>query len=260
MADELDLDTPYVVAMFGRRRKSPEPSSPGPTLRHAAVERGWRAAAESDPVVREAFDAHVERFLGGGFVVWHEIVSDTLHLDVYMWRPTAERPYYTFVTSGMSDLPMALPAGASEDGTSDLAELVVCLPPDWPVPDSGMAPWDDDSYFPVYWLKSLARLPSEYDTWVGFGHSIPNGDPAEPLTTGTSLVGWVLLPPMTLPEEGRSVALPDGRRIDLFGIIGVTQAELDRKLTAGVGSLFDGFDAAGVNEGLDVGRESTVRG
>ena len=240
--------------MFGRRRKK----DPAGTLRHQAVERGFRAAAEPDPVVREAFDAHVAGFLGEDYVVWHEIVSDTIHLDVYMWRPTPDRPFFTFVTSGMSDRPMNVPAGAAQEGVTDLAELVVRLPADWPVPQEGAAPWDDDSYFPIRWLKSLARLPSEYDTWLGFGHSIPNGDPAEPLTDGSALVGWVLLPPVTFPDEARSVDLPDGRRIDLFGIIAVTAAELDRKLSGGVTALFDGFDAHGVNEVLDVGRRSTV--
>lgn len=241
--------------MFGRRRKKNEP---GPTLRHQAVEREFRSAVEPDPAVREAFDAHVARFLGEDYVVWHEIVSDTIHLDVYMWRPTDDRPFFTFVTSGMSDWPMHVPDGAQEQGVTDLAELVVRLPADWPVPEGGAAPWDEDSYFPIHWLKYLGRLPSEYGTWLGFGHTIPNGDPAEPLTDGTELVGWVLLPPVTFPDEARSVDLPDGRRIDLFAIIGVTAAELDRKLSDGATSLFDGFDEHRVNEVLDVGRRSTV--
>jgi hypothetical protein len=227
-------------------------------LRHTAVERGWRAPAESDPAVRAAFDAHVERFLGGDYAIWHEIISDTIHLDVYLWSPTPERPFHTLVTSGMSDLPMVLPDGGHGDDVTDLAELVVCLPADWPVPDTGDASRDDDSQFPLYWLKTLARLPSEYGTWLAFGHSIPNGDPAEPLTSGTALVGWMLLPPVTLPAEARSVPLPGGRRIDLFAIVGVTGPELDRKLRAGAGALLDGFDAAGVNEVLDVRRASTA--
>ena len=176
---------------------------------------------------------------------------------IYTWPPTAERPFHTFVTSGMSDLPMTLPAGARQAGVTDLAELVVCLPADWPVPEWN-APWDDAAYFPVRWLKNLARSSSEYGTWLGYGHSTQNGEPAAPLAPGSWLVGWVLRPPMTLPAEAHSVPLPDGRRIDLFAVIGVTQAELDRKLRSGVEPLFDGFDAAGVNEVLDVRRPSAV--
>lgn len=242
--------------MLGRQRRSPE-AGPGPTLRHEAVERGWRAPAEPDPVVRESFDDHVERLLGGDHWVWHEIVSDTVHLDVYRWPPTADRPFHTFVTSGMSDLPMTLPDGARQAGVTDLAELMVCLPADWPVPAWNES-WDDAAYVPIRWLKNLARLPSEYDTWLGYGHSIPNGDPAAPLAPGSWLVGWVLLPPLTLPAEARSVPLPDGRRIDLFAIVALTQAELDRKLRGGVEALFDGFEAAGVTEVLDLRRPSAL--
>lgn len=37
--------------------------------------------------------------------VWHELVSDLVHLDVHVAEPTPARPYYTVVTSGMSDRP-----------------------------------------------------------------------------------------------------------------------------------------------------------
>lgn len=247
--------------MFGRCRGAQRdfPGNRGNILRHQASERGFRAAAAPDGAIREAFDAHVERFLGEDYLVWHEIGSDTIHLDVYLWRPTAERPFFTFVTSGMSDLPMSVPDGAVRAGVTDLAELMVCLPADWPVPTQGTVPWGDDAtYFPVRWLKALARLPCEYGTWLGFGHSVPHGDPAKPLTEGTAAVGWLLLPPITLPDEARSLPLPDGRRLDLFALIALTAAELDRKLDQGPEALFEGFDAAGVNEVLDVHRASTV--
>lgn len=118
---------------------------------------------------------------------------------------------------------MSVPPEAIAQGVSPFAELMVCLPADWPVPAESyaVAPWEDDrAYFPIRGLKMLARLPHEYGTFLGFGHTIPNGDPAEPLVEGSQLCGWLLLPPVTLPEAVRSVTVPDGRRVDLFGIVG----------------------------------------
>jgi suppressor of fused protein SUFU len=257
----------YGGRMLGRWRKGhgrePEErsASGNPILRHQARERGWQAPTYGDPAIREALEAHLAGHLGESGSVWHEIVSDLVHLDVFTWAPTPDRPMHTFVTVGMSDLPMTVPPGALAQGHSDRAELVVCLPPDWPVPDpaaGSMAPWDDpDAYFPIRWLKQLARLPHEYDTWLGFGHTIPNGDPAEPLASTTGLCGWLLLPPMTLPESFRHVDLPGGGRLDLFGITALHRAEMDHKLDHGVEALFDGFDAAGVSELLDLHRPST---
>jgi len=251
-------------AMFRRRgrRSDPERSGSGaPVYRYPAVERGWEAAAPPDTMLREALGEHLEGLIGPCDSVWHEIASDLVHLDVTMWRPTPDRPFYTFVTEGMSDLPMAVPADDAAEGSSRFVELVLCLPDGWPVPgaDGATAPWQDEgAYFPIWWLKMLARLPHEYRTWLGFGHSVPNGDPAEPLAPGSELVGWMILPPLTLPAGSDTFCAPDGRRVQLFGVVALTGPELDRKLAQGTGSLLDAFDAHGVTELLDVYRASAV--
>ncbi len=177
-----------------------------------------------------------------------------------MWTPTEQRPMFTFVTVGMSDLPMTLPTGAAQNGVAPFAELVVCLPPGWPVPSTPevIAPWDDpNAYFPIRWLKQLARLPHEYQTWLGFGHTVPNGDPAEPLSSETSLCGWVLLPPVTLPKSFRRLDLNAGP-LDFFGIVALHADEMAEKMQHGVNVLFDGFDRHGVTELLDISRGSSL--
>ncbi|GAB3716522.1 hypothetical protein GCM10028815_34670 [Mariniluteicoccus flavus] len=59
----------------------------------------------------EARDAHLSQHLGTDWSVLHELASVGIHLDVYVFPPTPERPHLTLVTSGMSDLPMTVPAG-----------------------------------------------------------------------------------------------------------------------------------------------------
>lgn len=189
--------------------------------------------------------------------MWHELFSDLVHLDVAMWMPTPARPMYTFATAGMSDLRMSVPDGARESGSTDRAELVVCLPSGWPVPYPP-APWDTNAYFPIRWLKTLARLPHEHRTWLGYGHSVPNEDPPAPLSMDTFLCGWLLLPPTTLPGSFQTLALPDNERLDLFGIVAVHRDELDQKLNHGVETLLEGFSCRGVNEFLDLRRGSVV--
>jgi hypothetical protein len=231
-----------------------------PVLRHEAVAQDTAGHAPKDLDLRAALDAHLDPYLGSCDLVWQEMVSDLVHIDVCMWRPTDDRPFYTFLTQGMSDLPMTVPSEMAGEVTPH-AELLICLPADWPVPEGiqDLALWEDEAtYFPIRWLTRLARLPHEHRTWLALGHTVPNGDPAEPFGEGTGLCSWMLLPPMTLPKEAWSLPLSDGRSVDLFGLVGLTRAELDRKLNAGVESLFTGFDRAGVNEVLRTGRPSTV--
>ena len=66
-------------------------------------------------------------FRGKG-IVFHELISDQVHIDLHWVKPTAERPFHTLVTSGMSNLPMTTPPGAEE---VRYAELSICLPADW---------------------------------------------------------------------------------------------------------------------------------
>jgi hypothetical protein len=58
--------------------------------------------------------------------LFHELLSDLVHVDIHIVEPTAARNYYTLVTSGMSDRPMAAPEECRE---CRYAELVISLPP-----------------------------------------------------------------------------------------------------------------------------------
>ena len=214
-----------------------------------------------DPRIRHSVENHLETYLGEPSAVWHEIVSDLIHLDVLMWRPTPSRRMFTFVTSGMSALPMAVPEDAKRRGITDRAELVLCLPEDWPVGDerSDARPWaHPGSYYPVRWLKELARLPHDYQTWVGSGHSVPNGDPPRPLADDTLLCGWLLLPPRTLPASFGVVELGDGRRMHLLAIVALHRDEMSFKLDYGVDAILESFDRHRVDELFNPGRRTSL--
>jgi hypothetical protein len=52
-----------------------------------------------------------ETHLGEIHDVYHELISDLVHIDIHHVAPDDERPFHTLVTSGMSDLPMTVPEG-----------------------------------------------------------------------------------------------------------------------------------------------------
>src|SRR5690625_5128383 len=73
--------------------------------------------------------AHIGRFIAGEPTVFHEIVSNDLHLDIYCWAPTKHRNLWTFVTVGMSAHEMNIPAGYEYYRRT---ELVATAPGHWP--------------------------------------------------------------------------------------------------------------------------------
>ena len=61
-----------------------------PIFRHEAPEEGW-VAPEFDEACSEAVERWFEERFGTPEFVWHEIISDRVHLDVHVIRPTTPR-------------------------------------------------------------------------------------------------------------------------------------------------------------------------
>lgn len=233
---------------------APGETSPGGSriLRHPARGRQWEPAPAGDREAATAIDEHIARYFGAPETVWHELASDLVHVDVHVTPPRPDRPLYTLVTSGMSDRPMNVPPVVD----ARYAELMIVLPPDWPLTAEAFR--DEAAYWPVRLLKTIARLPHAYGTWIGPGHTIPNGDPPEPYAPGVPFTGVLVAPVLRCEDAARTIVTSEGRRISLLALIPVHQAEMDLKLTSGSDALYDAFDRAGVSEVLDPGRPSSV--
>ncbi len=229
-----------------------EVSPGGSTIeRHTAQQPSAGQAVQADD---ERICAHIETYVGPLGSVFHELVSDRVHVDVHVVQPTDKRPWITLITAGMSAMPMTVPEGAEE---FRFGELCVCLPPDWPLGDEAFE--DERNYWPVRLLKSLARLPHDYGTWLGHGHTIPNGDPAKPFAAGTQLAGaLVMRPPASLGWGFHE--LQSGEKTVLFYLVTALYAdEMDYKLGHGVDSLLERLVAQpGAVAPIDVSRPSVV--
>ncbi len=221
-----------------------------PILRHQTPGSAWTPPAASDGAQIEAIVEHFSRFVAPPTTVYHEIISSNVHVDVHIIPGDDERPL-TLFTTGMSDRAMAIPAGAEEFA---YAELMIRLPADWKLDQLEDPRW----YWPVRWLKMLARMPHDLSTWLGFGHTIPNGDPATPLADNTELCGMLLLPPISFPREAYSVTAPSGRVINLWALYPVYDDEMKLKLKRGTDALLDAFERAKVSDVVAIDRRSSV--
>ena len=226
-------------------------------LRHEHVDRAFvlgRPAPNVDEV-----EAHISRVAGEPETVFHEIASDLIHLDVHIVRPAPGRDWWTLFTVGMSALPMTVPEGRDE---LRFAELVLKLPSSWKVEEMKVTPPSsadmEAMYWPIRGLKYLARLPHDYGTFLAYGHTVPNGDPPQPLATGTALCAWLILPLLDVPREIQASRLSDGTVLNLYSVHAIHRDELELKLSRGMGVLLDAFDRALVSEVLDPARPSSV--
>lgn len=220
-------------------------------VRHEQQYDGFVAAAGQRPEVAEAIDRHLAAHFGPVDFVLHEIASHLVQVHLYVIGPSEKRPFRTVVTSGMSERPMAVPEGS---GISPYAELMLCLPTDWPLTQAAVQ--DERTGWPIRVLKEVARLPHEYATWIGEWHSVPNGDPAMPYAPGTPFAGVVVTPMLNVAQEARTIEVGDGTRINLLALIPLHPAEIELKVSQGTDALIAALDPGGVSELLDPARPS----
>lgn len=234
--------------------KKPKVSEGGSVVfRHQAKARPMEVA-HGDGENITAIEAHVARHIGPAEHVFHELVSDLVHIDVHLVRPTPTRRAWTLFTTGMSDRPMNVPPGLT---VSSYAEVMVSLPPTWQL---DQAAFDDErNYWPVRWLKNLARLPHQYDTWLGQDHTVPNGDPAREFALGAGFAGVIMCPSVTLGPAFAVCTTPSRKQIAMLAMYPLYPEEMDLKLKKGASALFDAFERAGVTDIVEPGRAKVTR-
>lgn len=210
----------------------------------------WRAAAQGASCLEQICN-HIVAHLGKSDRAFHEIASDAVHIDVHVVAPVPKFPFVRLVTSGMSDLPMSTPDNA---GVPRFAELIATLPGEWPLDQESFK--NEVWYWPIRLLKFLARFPHLYSTWLGSGHSIPNGDPPLPYAGGTKLCGAIILPPLTAPNGFHSLVINGDKTIEFFSVVPLYEEELNLKLRSGSeallkklvdGKMFDIIDPSRTN-------------
>ena len=189
--------------------------------------------------------------------VFHEIISDLVHIDVHIMRPTPEENFYVIYTTGMSDLPMNVPADMPNAQDYAHAELVMFLPASWD-PDNALEVTDgipSKDFWAISGIKFFARFPHDFNTWLGSGHTVPNGPDYEPIIENSEMGGIVLL---ELGEKESPVIANDGTKITLLMVVPISQAETEYKLEYGMDALMEKFDEHNVPHILDIYRKSVM--
>lgn len=158
-------------------------------------------------------------------------------VSVLVIDPEPGREYYTLLTWGMGARPMELPPDLAGQQL-ERAELLMLLPADWKVEDEREV-WR----WPVRWLRLLARMPAEQGTWLGWGHTVPNG---RPFASNTLLCGTMLVDPLDAPEPAAICPLPGGGSVNFYQLLPLYAPEMDLKLGEDADGLLDLMEDKGL--------------
>ncbi len=223
--------------MFFKKDKASNAKNNSPVYRYEELkEHGFRPPQET-PYAKQIV-SHMERFFPNRQTrVFHEIASEFLHVDVYVMQAPNPQSYHVIYTTGMSAMPMTLPEEISQSHKGlERAELMLFLPAEWDVCTGYET--DRDVPFGLWWpiglMKNLARFPHEYQTWLAWGHTIPNGADYEPYHESTALSGVMLA---SLGEEISCMKAEDGTEINLYCLLPLYREEMEYKLQMGAEAL-----------------------
>ena len=170
----------------------------------------------------EVVEEHISKCFGAFENVFHEIVSPDIHVDICVIPPNDDRNYYTLVTMGMGAHRMNVPKELAEYEL-ERAELLVALPPDWKLDQESMA--DETWYWPVRMLKSIARLPGEEDSWLGWGHTVASSE-GTAYAENTKLSAAMLIYQQVGGDEADVCELPGGEKVNFYQLLPLYDEEV----------------------------------
>lgn len=174
-----------------------------------------------------------------------------VNANVHILGPTEKDPFYVLYTTGMSDLPMTLPKGIEEEEDLKYAELYLFLPRDWKFTEVELQiKTSDTGLWPVLLLKHLAGFPHEYQTWLGWGHTVPNGPHYTPLADNVGFGGVILARSSDIPP----LKTDDQKKVNFYTVIPAYKEEIEYRLKYGMDALGQRFLEGRMPFVLDVRR------
>ena len=196
----------------------------------------------------EDLDRHCEWFLGRRSHVFGEIVpSSEFQISICPHPATAQRPYMTLRTAGVSDYPMRVPRGRECERR---CELLSYLPAGWDL---------HEQWWPGALLRMLGQFVHEDQTWFEPGHTVLVAEPDEIYAEHT-LISAVLLRAPTAEDPRFEALVIDDTPCQFLWAFPITEAECDLKLEHGTDALLALISEHDLSHVVDPGRRCLVSG
>lgn len=170
--------------------------------------------------------------------VMHSTDAKAVHVDIYTFPPTEDRPFFVLLTGGMSDRRQSVP---SDWKISPRAEIMMYVqkPSGW--------------MYNV--LKGLAEMPFTDGTFLSYRHTVPNGKPMT--ATESLLTSFFFVNPIFAPE-GFSPMKIERDDTDILLLIPITELERQYAKAKGSEALISRFAEREFDPVVDETRESVV--
>lgn len=219
-------------------------------------------------------EEHIERHIGKIGNVLHDRSNFEVHIDIFIIPPTKERNYYLLITSGMSEKPMHAPPeswkwwgldfdrmGVPEKDRAifelRFAELMIKLPPDWPMPKGKIE--ENEFSWPFEELLDLIRYVHTNNQWFWVDHTMRGGS-SDTFSENTELTGWLFSFPMgDIPQEFNTLKVNKHKAIYFLQLIPLYYEEIQYAMEHGTEELIRLFRKYRIQDYVDINRKNVCR-
>lgn len=208
----------------------------------------------------KALEDHIRKYIGSFDFVFHEIVSEDIHVDIVIVPPSKKRDHYTVLTLGMGAYLMDIPKEYQDDICPRI-ELAITLPSTWNFSEDAIH--DENNYWPIRLLKDLAHLPILCDTFLAPTHTVDNEEPyANTKFTGIVLDYLQDYYPLSEDDDYKAhycQLSEDEGVVQFMQVMPLYKEELDYAVKNGSASLFDLMEEKGFSYSVDKERKNLVK-
>jgi len=208
---------------FGKK-KTPGGSN---IIRHEVMERKFGVLDTAE--FTKARETAYEGMFGKALSVSHEVLPQVPHIDVYTFRRSqGDRAVYSLVTGGMSDLEMTMPPRMDKDVPRRVELIFYC---------------DELKEEYINTLRWLAHFPHDTKSWLGYSHTLPNGNPPAPFGGSGELDTLLLMPPIVVNDQSLPEKLQfEGEPVSFLWLVPLSKGECNLKLKKGFDAILDLFE------------------
>ncbi len=156
----------------------------------------------------------------GKFMVYHELYSPDIHVDILVIPPTEDCYYYKLITEGVGAYKMNVP-DVLPKGEYERTELVAYIPADCDMKDI-----PKKHGWVISQLKMIGRLAIEDNSWIGIGHTISHSEDGNiPLDPKVKFVSNLLVPAMNIDRKELDLKLGTKEKINFYQLVPLYKEE-----------------------------------
>jgi len=133
-------------------------------------------------------------------------------------------------------------------------ELFFCLPSYWEIDNLE----NERFNWVFYWLDKLTNYVVNQNSWFGPGHTFPNGNPFQAISSTMKANHFILADPVLLEEKLQPIEITAGI-VHFLSVIPIFEDEMDYKMGKGTFKLMTKLKNQGVTEKLDDYRSTTLK-